>query len=117
MTASSKDSRFLQEILTVFAHHMGFHVICIYHSAFQIPRSGRLSTTHWILMRTNGDKSMSKNLFSQMFGDYRGAMEVYEKCMSKPYSHLLINNSPRWDRKFSLISSILDDPVTVYCSR
>lgn len=118
MNESAKNRKLLDDLYTLYAHHMNLAVISVFHNIFTVSRTARLNANYFILMRTNSDKLQIKNLFMQQFAEkWSAAVEAYEDAMKSPYNHLVINNHVHCDPKHRLLSNICDEFPVVYIPR
>lgn len=113
-----KNKQLLNDIFTVWAHHMNLAVFNLVQAAFQLDRTSRINSTYLLLMKSHSDVLQMRNVLQQLFGpDFNRALEAYNDAMETPYNHLLIDSHPLTDERHRLLTDITHDSPTVYISR
>lgn len=117
-SSSKKNKELLNNIFTVWSHHLNLIVFNLVQAAFQLERTSRINSTYLILMKSHSDVLQMRNLLLQMFGEnFKSALEAYHDAMETPYNHLLIDNHPLTDDKHRILSDITNQYHVVYVPR
>lgn len=115
---SKKTRQLLNNIFTVWAHHLNLAVFNLVQAAFQLDRTSRINSTYLILMKSHSDLLQMRNIFSQLFGpDFPRALEAYNDAMATPYNHLVVDSHPLTMEKHRLLSDIANTNPIVYVPR
>ena len=107
----------MELLFTQGCHHRRMSVIFISQNVFQQEKSARtisINTSFIVLFRNLPDESQIINLGKQLFPHKsKYFFQAYEDCMSEPYSYLMIDNSPKADRKLRLRTRLFpgEDPI------
>lgn len=121
MSYFSNDKRgraLLNNIFTVWSHHLNLAVFNLIQAAFQLDRTSRINSTYLILMKSHSDTLQIRNLLNQLFGkDFHSALEAYDDAMTRPYSHLLIDSHPLTMKKYRVLTDITSAYPTVYVAK
>ena len=66
-------------------------MIVITHSYFAGPKNIRLNSTHYFVMKTPNKRELQQIVFNHSSDvDFQDVMDLYKKCVAKPYSFLVI---------------------------
>ena len=66
-------------------------MIFITHSYFAGPKNIRLNSTHYFVMKTPNKRELQQIVFNHSSDvDFQDVMDLYKKCVAKPYSFLVI---------------------------
>ena len=116
INSSQKNKQILNNLFCLYAHHYNFLLMTLFHNVMEISRSARLSATHYLLFGTNNERVQITNLLRQLFKQEQvsGAIQAYENAMSRPYQHILIDNSIHCDPKLRVMSQIDSEHPIVY---
>ena len=109
MTQSQSDS-FIERIFCVLSHHLNLSILYIAQSIFYKGRFSRtisLQIHYFVLFKNNRDRGSVLALCRQVAPSQSQAiLEIYNDCMNKPYSYLIIDTSPSSDQKYKFRTNI-----------
>lgn len=79
-SSCKKNKELLNNIFTVWAHHLNLAVFNLVQAAFQLDRTSRINSTYLILMKSHSDVLQMRNILSQLFGhDFHRALEAWKR--------------------------------------
>ena len=106
----SQSSKFVEKIFCIFSHHLKLNVITIGQNIFYQGRNSRtisLQLHYFVLFQNNRDKSQVLTLAKQIApGKTAAFLEIYNDCMSKPYSYLVIDIAPNSNQEYKFRTNI-----------
>ena len=106
----SQSSKFIEQIFCVFSHHRMLTVLTLQQNIFYQGKSSRtisLQLHYFVLFQNNRDKSQVMTLARQIApGKTAGFLEIYNDCMSKPYSYLVIDIAPNSNQQYKFRTNI-----------
>lgn len=106
----SQSSKFIERIFCIYSHHLNMNVILIGQNIFYQGKSSRtisLQLHYFVLFQNNRDRSQILTLAKQIApGKTAAFMEIYNDCMSKPYSYLVIDLAPNSKQEYKFRTNI-----------
>ena len=106
----SQSSKFIERIFCVLSHHLNMSVIKLAQNMFYQGRNSRtisLQLHYFVLFQNNRDKSQVLTLARQIAPRKTDSfLEIYDDCMSKPYSYLVIDISPNCNQEYKFRTNI-----------
>lgn len=106
----SQSSKFIEKIFCIFSHHFNMSVLILAQNIFYQGRNSRtisLQLHYFVLFRNNRDKSQILTLARQIAPRKTDAfLEIYDDCMSKPYSYLVIDIAPNSNEEYKFRTNI-----------
>lgn len=111
LMSESHSSSFIEHIFCVLSHHLKISVLLINQNTFYQGKNSRtisLQVHYFVLFPNNRDRTQIKTLARQISpGQIQGFMEIYNDCVSKPYSYLVIDTAPNSDQKYKFRTNII----------
>ena len=106
----SQSSKFIEKIFCVYSHHKMLTVLTLQQNIFYQGKSSRtisLQLHYFVLFQNNRDKSQIMTLAKQIApGKTSAFLEIYNDCMSKPYSYLIIDIAPNSNQQYKFRTNI-----------
>lgn len=116
------DSKFVQQLLCVGAHHLNWTLILIVQNVFQrgkVMRTISLNSHVFIIFRKARDELQVKTLARQMFPEnIKFVMDSYRKATTEqPFGYLVVDITPTSSEQYQLRSRILpSEDMIIYVS-
>ena len=109
--SQTHSSSFIEHIFCVLSHHLKISVLIINQNTFyqgKISRTISLQVHYFVLFPNNRDKTQVKTLARQISpGQVTAFMEIYNDCVAKPYSYLIIDIVPNSEQKYKFRTNII----------
>ena len=106
----SQSSKFVERIFCVLSHHLNLSVLTLQQNVFYQGKNSRtisLQLHYFVLFQNNRDKSQILTLARQIApGKTNSFMEIYNDCMSRPYSYLVIDLAPNSKEEYKFRTNI-----------
>ena len=101
MTADMCSDKELNPIITelfIRGRWLNMSLVFITQFYFDVPKNIRLNSTHYIVMKIPNKWDLQQIAFNHSSDiDFKDFMNVYKKCIEKPYSFLVIDATLAWD--------------------
>ena len=76
--------------LFIRGRKLNFSIVCITQSYFKVPKDVRLNSTHFFIMKISNKREIQQIALNHSSDiDFKGFMNIYEKCTTEPYSFLV----------------------------
>ena len=113
------NSKNMEELFVTLAHHRKITCVFLTQNLFYQGKCSRtisLNSWYFILLKARRDLKQIKQLASQILGgnDITGFMLAYQDVLKTDFGYLVVDISPRGERKYMLRTNVFpDDPPTV----
>ena len=97
MIADMVDNKKLNSIVTelfIRGRKLNISLVFITQSYFKVPKDVRLNTTHIFIMKIPNKRELQQVALNHSSDiDYKDFIKIYKKCIDKPYSFLVCDNT------------------------
>ena len=97
MIADMVDNKKLNSIVTelfIRGRKLNISLVFITQSYFKVPKDVRLNTTHFFIMKIPNKRELKQVALNHSSDiDYNDFIKIYKKCIDKPYSFLVCDNT------------------------
>ena len=97
MIADMVDNKKLNSIVTelfIRGRKLNISLVFITQSDFKVPKDVRLNTTHFFIMKIPNKRELKQVAWNHSSDiDYKDFIKIYKKCIDKPYSFLVCDNT------------------------
>ena len=110
MMTECQSNKFIERLFCVLSHHLSISLVYLAQNIFYQGRNSRtisLQLHYFVLFRNQRDKSQILTLARQIAPKQTDAfMEIYEDCLSQPYSYLVIDLAPNSNKDYKFRTNI-----------
>ena len=97
MIADMINNKKLNSIVTelfIRGRKLNISLVFITQSYFKVPKDVRLNTTHFFIMKIPNKRELKQVALNHSSDiDYNDFIKIYKKCIDKPYSFLVCDNT------------------------
>ena len=111
LMSQTHSNSFIEHVFCILSHHLRISIILINQNAYYQGKNSRtisLQVHYFILFPNNRDRTQIKTLARQISpGEVPAFMEIYNDCVSKPFSYLIVDTAPNSDQKYKFRTNII----------